>query len=276
MRRTSARASGRGRAPARRRRRAGRRPRRSAPLRRRRPRGRGWCSPGTGPRSRGARRDRGCGGRRLRAGCVPRGVPRAGSLASRRAGRAGGKPPQVRVRNGRSSPRFIPRGHSLKVFIALLLVVIGAVALTVFYFSHMPGQSPAPTTSAVSEDDRGASERIGEVCEAVAHEIGQRSTSKSANVVAARELLQAKLRKAGMHPVERPFSSRGNPGVNLEVELEGNNAKGEVVVLGAHYDSEPYSPGADDNASGCAMLLEIARELNGQSHNRAIDIVFFA
>jgi Zn-dependent M28 family amino/carboxypeptidase len=163
----------------------------------------------------------------------------------------------------------------LKVFIALILVVLGAFALTIFYFSHMPGQSPAPTTSAISEEDRGASERIGEVCEALAHEIGQRSTTKSANVVAARELIQQKLHKAGMRPVERGFSSRGNSGVNIEVELEGSASRGEVVVLGAHYDTEPYSPGADDNASGCAMLLELARALYDRPHARTIDIVFF-
>lgn len=48
------------------------------------------------------------------------------------------------------------------------------------------------------------------------------------------------------------FRSRGRTVRNIEV---GTGA----VVVGAHYDSVPGSPGADDNASGVAVLIELAR-----------------
>jgi len=54
---------------------------------------------------------------------------------------------------------------------------------------------------------------------------------------------------------------------NIEYELGGAGRAGEVVVVGAHYDSDclessPFTPGADDNASGVAVLLELAAALS--------------
>jgi acetylornithine deacetylase/succinyl-diaminopimelate desuccinylase-like protein len=46
---------------------------------------------------------------------------------------------------------------------------------------------------------------------------------------------------------------------NLEVIRNGSARRGEILVIGAHYDSVLGSPGANDNASGVAALLEISR-----------------
>jgi Zn-dependent M28 family amino/carboxypeptidase len=46
-------------------------------------------------------------------------------------------------------------------------------------------------------------------------------------------------------------------------------------VVGAHYDTVPGSPGADDNASGVAALLELARLLRGCRRARTIRLVAF-
>jgi len=51
---------------------------------------------------------------------------------------------------------------------------------------------------------------------------------------------------------EQQFQSRGRTVRNIETGVG-------VIVIGAHYDSVPESPGADDNASGVAVLLELAR-----------------
>ena len=48
-----------------------------------------------------------------------------------------------------------------------------------------------------------------------------------------------------------------------------------VIVLGAHYDTKPPSPGANDNASGCAALLEIARLVAQEPVVPTVEIVFF-
>lgn len=64
---------------------------------------------------------------------------------------------------------------------------------------------------------------------------------------------------------------------NLWVRIQGNDAQlaHEVLVLGAHFDAVPRSPGADDNGSGTAALLEIARALRDVRLKRTLYLVFF-
>jgi len=46
---------------------------------------------------------------------------------------------------------------------------------------------------------------------------------------------------------------------NVIVDIYGSKVRDRIIVIGAHYDTVPMTPGADDNASGIAALLEIAR-----------------
>ncbi|MFN8609015.1 MAG: M28 family peptidase [Vulcanimicrobiota bacterium] len=50
---------------------------------------------------------------------------------------------------------------------------------------------------------------------------------------------------------------------NVVATRAGSASPSEIVVIGAHYDSIPGTPGADDNASGVAILLELARLYQG-------------
>jgi hypothetical protein len=163
----------------------------------------------------------------------------------------------------------------VKTFIAFVLVILGAVALFLFYCSSMPGQSPAVSSGAMTEEEKDTSERLKNECEELAHRIGQRSTVKQEAVQRAREYIGKRLTNYTFHPKETNFSSRGEQGVNLEVEVEGMMAKDEILVVGAHYDTASYTPGADDNASGVAMLIEVARLVSARPHDRTIQLVFF-
>lgn len=70
-------------------------------------------------------------------------------------------------------------------------------------------------------------------------------------------------------------------GKNLIVEIPGAVAPDEVVILSAHLDSTSvqssydYAPGADDNATGAAALLEAARLLRNVRFNRTIRLIWF-
>lgn len=52
--------------------------------------------------------------------------------------------------------------------------------------------------------------------------------------------------------------------------------EGKRIIIGSHYDSHDGLPGADDNASGVAGLLELARMLDGKKLNRRVDLVAYA
>jgi Zn-dependent M28 family amino/carboxypeptidase len=62
---------------------------------------------------------------------------------------------------------------------------------------------------------------------------------------------------------------------NLEWELTGAQHPKEIILIGAHYDSVLGSPGANDNASGVAALIEISRLLRTETPARTIRFVAF-
>ena len=66
------------------------------------------------------------------------------------------------------------------------------------------------------------------------------------------------------YPVSsQPYEVEGLSCENLEVSRAGNESR-EIILIGAHYDSVRGSPGANDNASGVAALLELSRLFTGQ------------
>jgi Zn-dependent M28 family amino/carboxypeptidase len=71
------------------------------------------------------------------------------------------------------------------------------------------------------------------------------------------------------------FTSQGHKVRNLELERRGGERAAEIVVVGAHYDSVLGSPGANDNGSGVAALLEVARLLHGRPLPRTLRLVAF-
>ncbi|NJM85591.1 MAG: M28 family peptidase [Leptolyngbyaceae cyanobacterium RM2_2_21] len=66
-----------------------------------------------------------------------------------------------------------------------------------------------------------------------------------------------------------------NEGINLVAEKVGTDAEAGTLLVGAHFDTVKDSPGADDNASAVAALLEIARLFGSQTNPRSLRLVFF-
>jgi Zn-dependent M28 family amino/carboxypeptidase len=63
---------------------------------------------------------------------------------------------------------------------------------------------------------------------------------------------------------------------NITAEMQGSTKPEEIIVIGAHYDSVLNSPGANDNGSGVAALLEIARLMKDLNPGRTVRLVAFA
>src|SRR3990170_2594961 len=62
---------------------------------------------------------------------------------------------------------------------------------------------------------------------------------------------------------------------NIEVEILGKSRPNEIIILGAHYDSVIGCPGANDNATGVAAILEFARLLKGGNLQCTVRFVAF-
>ena len=68
----------------------------------------------------------------------------------------------------------------------------------------------------------------------------------------------------------------GVPCDNVEAEVRGRERPADIVVVGAHYDSLAFTSGADDNASGVAALLALARAFAGAHPRTTLRFVAFA
>ena len=89
----------------------------------------------------------------------------------------------------------------------------------------------------------------------------------------AARYIEAALASLGYAVGRQEFSADGKAVRNIDVTVEParGNFDPEVIVVGAHYDSAPGSPGANDNASGAAAVIELARllrDLDGSAGKR--------
>jgi hypothetical protein len=110
--------------------------------------------------------------------------------------------------------------------------------------------------------------------------LGERWSHASQMKAAA--YLKAELAKLpGFQVKEHSYSYQGQTYVNLEATLPGSDLADQMILSGAHYDSTSESPttsapGADDNASGAAMVLGAARVLAGCQPRRTIRLLLFS
>ena len=110
--------------------------------------------------------------------------------------------------------------------------------------------------------------------------LGERSTHASQTKAA--DYLRAELKKlgSGLSVKDHAYTMAGKSYVNLEVTIAGTDKADEYVFMGAHYDSNSNhatnAPGADDNASGTAAVLETARVLAGCRPGRTVRLLLFS
>jgi len=106
-------------------------------------------------------------------------------------------------------------------------------------------------------------------------DIGERNVFLPAKLAAAADFISSSLSGAGYQVRRQTFKANGEVCQNLEVEISGTARRQEIVVVGAHYDSVSGSPGADDNASGVAALLALARDWASRKPERTLRFVAF-
>ncbi|MEI6445652.1 MAG: M20/M25/M40 family metallo-hydrolase [Nostocales cyanobacterium ELA583] len=86
-----------------------------------------------------------------------------------------------------------------------------------------------------------------------------------------RTYITKELRKFGWQPQLEKFAD----GVNIFTQRLGTDKTAGAILIAAHYDTVPASPGADDNATGIAVVLEIARLFSAVSTPKTLQLAFF-
>ncbi|WP_018478644.1 M28 family peptidase [Pontibacter roseus] len=92
---------------------------------------------------------------------------------------------------------------------------------------------------------------------------------------AAADYIRSEFEQLDCEVTEQPFKVDGRTYRNIIAFFRGSHSK-ERVVVGAHYDVCGDQPGADDNASGVAGLLETARLLHAQKPTLQQDLELVA
>ena len=109
--------------------------------------------------------------------------------------------------------------------------------------------------------------------QALAGEIGERNMLRYPQLNAAADFIEASFSRAGLRPRRDTYELDGRACHNIEAEIRG--ARPEIVVIGAHYDSVFGSPGANDNGSGVAAMLALARRFAGKPTGQTLRFVAF-
>ena len=127
----------------------------------------------------------------------------------------------------------------------------------------------------LSEDEKEISDGLRRHVYLLAGEIGERNFRLPAKLAEAAAYIEKTWRDQDYRVRRQEYDARGVPSVNLEIEIPGTSKPEEIILIGAHYDSVIGCPGANDNGSGVAALLEIGRLLSGSRHARTIRLVAF-
>jgi hypothetical protein len=173
----------------------------------------------------------------------------------------------------------------LKIFVRALRIVIVVVAVLVllwWFGMRMPGKNVSKS-GPLSPDEVVLREELRANVQKLAGEIGERNMSHYAQLNAAADFIEDSFSQAGLRTRRDSYETAGQPCHNIEAEIPGSLQGATasqpshlpIIVIGAHYDSVFGSPGANDNGSGVAAMLALARRFASAKPKQTLRFVAF-
>lgn len=181
------------------------------------------------------------------------------------------------------------RWRRLRIYLAVGTLLTFGIIASGWYMFSMPGQSFDPA-NASQPDETTVAERwpeqlpvaetnlADELSEYVVHlaeEIGERNLGRYDNLCETADFLEEQLSSFGYSVSRQEFEVRGLDCFNIIAERKGSSRPKEILIVGAHYDSVEGSPGANDNATGVASMLALAKKISPSNPDRTIRFVGF-
>jgi Zn-dependent M28 family amino/carboxypeptidase len=136
----------------------------------------------------------------------------------------------------------------------------------------MPGKS-IPKAAPLSPDEVVLREELRASVQKLAGEIGERNMWHYAQLNTAADFIEDSLSRAGLRTRRDSYDIRGQVCHNIEAEIPG--AHPEILLIGGHYDSVFGSPGADDNGTGVAATLALAKRFAFRKPEHTLRFVAF-
>jgi peptidase M28-like protein len=163
-----------------------------------------------------------------------------------------------------------------QITFSLLRVTAALAAITLltwWFMIRMPGKNPT-SVAPLSADEISLKEELTGYVQALAGTIGERNIPHYPALNAAVEFIEKTFAGAGLQSRRDTYAVNGRECHNLEAQITGRSR--DIVVIGAHYDSVYGAPGANDNATGVAGVLALARRFAQAQPEKTIRFVAFA
>jgi Peptidase family M28 len=177
-------------------------------------------------------------------------------------------------RNNRSKFKIATRGAIARLTILLTLLSILCLWgwFTLFW---MPGRSYNGELPSLKEPELQLSKSLEQEVSQLATTIGIRNFLEYDRLNRAADFLEVSLAKMGYKVQRQKYEVGGKAYYNIEAEKRGTQKPDEIIVIGGHYDSVMDCPGANDNGTGAAATLELARIFAEQPTDRTLRFVEF-
>jgi hypothetical protein len=166
------------------------------------------------------------------------------------------------------------RGRRL-LWSTAIVVLAASVLYCCATMTQMPGQSHRGPLPEPTGGTRALARRLEAHVRKLAHEIGARHIGQLTALRRAEAYIKQTWETQGYKVERQPYQVSGQTVANLWVELRGAKEPDRVIVVGAHYDTVPTTPGANDNGSGVAALLELSARYAGSSPAKTLRFVAF-
>ncbi len=167
-----------------------------------------------------------------------------------------------------SKPALIRVG----ILLFVLFSVIGWLWFTSF---QMPGNSYSGELLPLTNQEKIIQDNLLQDINKLAVEIKARNFNNYENLNDAADFLESSFEEAGYKVNKQEYKIDNKTFTNLEVEIKGVEKPDEIVIIGGHYDTAFTSPGANDNGSGVAAVLELARRFADKKPSRTLRFVEF-
>ena len=160
------------------------------------------------------------------------------------------------------------------------LAILGIVLIIVIFGGYltmmaMPGKSYEGEIPPLTTQEILIRDAVRRDVEKLAGEIGERNFIQYQKLESAAKFLETSFQAAGYQVERQGYKIDDRFYYNIIVEITGEKNADEIVVVGGHYDSVVGSPGANDNATGAAGVLALARMFADKKPNRTLRFVEF-
>ncbi|MGH8641320.1 MAG: M28 family peptidase [Burkholderiales bacterium] len=153
------------------------------------------------------------------------------------------------------------------------LTLAAATAWLLWYMVKVPGVSYAGPLKPLTEEEKESAGNLRRHISVIASR--EHNVFHPAALEASAQYIEQALASLGYAVAAQRFRSGPVEVRNIEVEVRGGARAAEIVLVGAHYDSVVGAMGANDNGSGVAALLELARLYRHARPARTLRFVAF-